>query len=161
MSFCSGTKRNGNSCTTDALPGERWCYHHHPDYAEERRRSASRAATVKHSSVGRKLREVRELVRDLLGVLLADELPARVRKELTNVVQLLQTYARLAELETRAGEEPLKGDLDVKGLKAQVLGRIEALEERERERRELLDELAPMMEGRGYDPGDVRALLGG
>jgi hypothetical protein len=30
----------------------------------------------------------------------------------------------------RAAEEPLKSDLDVKGLKAQVLERIEVLEER-------------------------------
>ena len=30
----------------------------------------------------------------------------------------------------RAAEEPLQSDLDVAGLKAQVLGRIEELEER-------------------------------
>jgi hypothetical protein len=41
-----------------------------------------------------------------------------------------------AELEMRAAEEPLKTDLDVKGLKAQVLERIEQLEAREREREE-------------------------
>ena len=38
----------------------------------------------------------------------------------------------------RAAEEPLKGNLDVAGLKAQVLERIEVLEEREREREQLL-----------------------
>jgi hypothetical protein len=48
-----------------------------------------------------------------------------------------------AELEMRAAEEPLKSDLDVKGLKAQVLDRIEELEEREREREELFAELVP------------------
>jgi hypothetical protein len=36
----------------------------------------------------------------------------------------------------RAAEESLKSDLDMAGLKAQVLGRIEVLEEREREREE-------------------------
>jgi hypothetical protein len=51
----------------------------------------------------------------LLGVLPADELPARVKRKLQNMVQLLQTYARLAELEMRAAEEPLEGDLDVGG----------------------------------------------
>jgi hypothetical protein len=40
-------------------------------------------------------------------------------------VQLLQCYLRAAELEMRATEEPLKSDLDVAVLKAQVLGRIE------------------------------------
>ena len=61
----------------------------------------------------------------------------------------------------RAAEEPLKGDLDAAGLRAQVLGRIEALEEWERERRELLAELGRLLEGRGYDTGDLTALLGG
>ncbi len=57
----------------------------------------------------------------------------------------------------RAAEEPLKADLDVKGLKAQVLERIQVLEERE----ELLAELVPAMEARGYDSGAVKAVMGG
>jgi hypothetical protein len=61
----------------------------------------------------------------------------------------------------RAAEEPLKDNLDVAGLKAQVLGRIEELEARERERKELLTELVPAMEARGYDAGAVKAALGG
>ncbi len=161
MGVCSGTKRDGAPCTTDVPVGKRYCYHHDPAHKEERRRSASRAAAAKHSSVGRELREVRGLIRDLLQILLADELPYKVRKEMQSVVQLLQCYLRAAELEMRAAEEPLKGDLDVGGLKAQVLGRIEALEEQERERRELLADLVPLLESRGYDAGDVRAMLAG
>jgi hypothetical protein len=61
----------------------------------------------------------------------------------------------------RAAEEPLKGDLDVAGLKAQVLGRIEMLEEREREREQLLAELVPAMEASGYETGAVKAVMGG
>ena len=61
----------------------------------------------------------------------------------------------------RAAEEPLKSDLDVKGLKAQVLGRIEELEAREREREELLSELVPAMETRGHDTGPLKAVMGG
>ncbi len=61
----------------------------------------------------------------------------------------------------RAAEEPLRSDLDVAGLKAQVLGRIEELEEREREREELLAELVPAMEARGYDPQALKAVVGG
>ncbi len=45
---------------------------------------------------------------------------------------------------------PLRSDLDVKGIKAQVLMRIVKLEERERGREELLTELVPAMEDRGY-----------
>jgi hypothetical protein len=77
------------------------------------------------------------------------------------VVQLLQCYLRAAELEMRAAEEPLRSDLDVAGLKAQVLGRIEELEAREREREELLAELVSAMEARGYDVGVVKAVMDG
>ena len=81
----------------------------------------------------------------------------------TGGVQLLRCYLRAAEdLEMRAAEEPLRSDLlDVAGLKAQVLGRIEELEVREREREELLSELVPAMEVRGYDAGAVKAVMGG
>jgi uncharacterized protein (UPF0335 family) len=48
----------------------------------------------------------------------------------------------------------------VAGLKAQVLGRIEVLEEREREGEETLSELVPAMESRGYDAGAVKAVMG-
>jgi hypothetical protein len=141
--------------------GERYCYNHNPDYAEERKRSASRAATAKHSSIGKELREVRELILELLSVLLSDQLPVRVRKELQSVVQIFQCYLRAAELEMRAAEEPLKSDLDVAGLKTQVLGRIEELEARERERKALLAELVPAMGARGYDAGAVKAVMDG
>ena len=61
----------------------------------------------------------------------------------------------------RAAEEPLRSNLDVKGLREQVLGRIEELEAREREREEILSELVPVMEVRGYDAGAVKAVMGG
>jgi uncharacterized protein (UPF0335 family) len=59
----------------------------------------------------------------------------------------------------RASEEPLKSDLDAAGLKAQVLGRIEELEAREREREELIADLVPAMKARGYDEGAVKAAI--
>jgi hypothetical protein len=61
----------------------------------------------------------------------------------------------------RAAEEPLKGDLDVKELKAQVLGGMETLEDQDRERQGLLAELAPLLEGHGCDAEVVGATLGG
>jgi hypothetical protein len=161
MSICQGTKRNGEPCKAGVVVGEQWCYNHNPEYAEERRASASRAATAKHSSIGKELREIRELILELLGVLLSDRLPPRVRKELQSVVQLLQCYLRAVELEMRAAEEPLRSDLDVAGLKAQVLGRIGELEAREREREELLAEVVPLMESRGHDTEGVKAMIRG
>src|ERR671917_2632008 len=159
MASCSGTKRDGAPCTAVVAPDQRYCYHHDPARAEERKRNASRAASAKHSSVAQELREVRDLIWELLGLTIADRLPHRARKELQNVVQLLQCYLRAVELGMRASEEPLRSDLDVAGLKTQVLGRIEELEAREREREELLAELVPAMESRGYDTGDVKAVM--
>lgn len=161
MATCAGTTRKGSACTANTIPGERWCYHHHPDYAEERKQSATHAATLKHSSIGKELREVRELILELLSVLLSDNMPLRVRRELQNIVQLLQCYLRSAELEMRAAEGPLKTDLDIAGLKAQVLERIEILEEQERERQELLAEVTAMAEEHGLDAGAVKAVIGG
>ncbi len=161
MATCSGTKRNGDPCTLPAMQGSSWCWNHDPARAEERRRNASHAAASKHSSVAKELRELRELMWELLNVLLSDQLPPRVKRELQNVVQLCQCFLRATELEVRAAQEPLKSDLDVKGLRAQVLERIEVLEEQERERQELLSALVPIMESRGYDTGAVRAVMGG
>jgi uncharacterized protein (UPF0335 family) len=48
----------------------------------------------------------------------------------------------------------------VEGFKAQVLERIATLEEREREREKMLSELIPAMEARGYDTGDLKAVMG-
>ena len=56
----------------------------------------------------------------------------------------------------RAAEEPPKSDLDVAGLKAQVLERIEVLEEKERERQELLVKVTAMAEEHGLDAGRSR-----
>lgn len=52
----------------------------------------------------------------------------------------------------------MRSDLDVKGINTQVHGRIEVLEERERE--ELVAEFVPAMEARGYDTGVVKAAMG-
>jgi hypothetical protein len=51
----------------------------------------------------------------------------------------------------RTAEESLRSDLDVAGLKAQVLARIEELEAREREREKLHSELVPAMDTRGHE----------
>ena len=44
MRRCSGIKPDGGQCTLTVEPPETYCWHHTPDRAEERRRTASRAA---------------------------------------------------------------------------------------------------------------------
>jgi hypothetical protein len=68
------------------------------------------------------------------------------RCEPQNFVQLLQCYVRAAELEVRAAEALLPAGLDVKGFRAQVLERLEVLEDRERERQALLTGLVTLAE---------------
>jgi hypothetical protein len=109
----------------------------------------------------RALREVRELISELLGLTIADRLPHRARRELQNVVQLLQCYLRAVELGMRASEEPLRGNWDIAGLKTQVLERIEVLEEREREKVELLAGVAAVAEKHGLDARTLRTVLEG
>ena len=80
--------------------------HHDPEYAQERRRNASRAAALGNSKIGAEIRSTRLLVRDIVELTITNDLNPSVRKRLTEVVQLLQVYARLAELEIAVGEKP-------------------------------------------------------
>ena len=106
MSVCSGTKRNGQPCTVVVAQERDYCYHHDPDpeIAARRSRNASRAATLGNSKIGAEIRSTRFLVRDLVEMTLSNELHPLARKRLTEVVQLLQVYARLAELEIASME---------------------------------------------------------
>jgi hypothetical protein len=106
VSSCAGTKRDGNPCAADPTPGSRYCWHHDPYFAEERRRNASRAASIGNSKIGAEIRGVRLMVRDLVETTVSNQLDVRVKKRLTDVVGLLQVYSRLAELEVAAGEVP-------------------------------------------------------
>ncbi len=80
MTVCGGTKRHGGACTLPATAGSVWCYHYDPARAQERSRNASRAASAKHSSVAHELRDVRDLIWELLQVLLSDRLPPRAKR---------------------------------------------------------------------------------
>jgi hypothetical protein len=66
-----------------------------------------------------------------------------------------------AYLTFEAAEQPLDANLDVAGLKEQVLGRLETLEKREREWQELLIEIVPLMGAREYETGSLSAAMGG
>jgi len=50
MPTCAGVKTKGGRCTAPPLPGEEWCYGHHPDYAEKRRRNAARSHKTRSAS---------------------------------------------------------------------------------------------------------------
>ena len=138
MAVCSGTKRDGEPCTIPAAKGSDYCYLHDPDpaVARRRRRNASRAATLGNSKIGAEIRSTRLLVRDIVELTITNELNPLVRKRLTELVQLLQVYARLAELEINAGERPKAGEVALPedtAEKAKEWAEGEAEREKERE----------------------------
>ena len=102
---CAGTTKKGGRCTMPAAKGSDYCYLHDPDpvIAERRKRNASRAATLGNSKIDSEIRDVRLMAKELVELTVSNELDLRVKKRLNEVVQLLQVYSRLAELELSAG----------------------------------------------------------
>ena len=42
MARCAGIRADGGRCGGQAIRGSQWCFSHHPDYEEERRRRGSK-----------------------------------------------------------------------------------------------------------------------
>jgi hypothetical protein len=42
MSRCAGIRADGGRCKAEAMPEAEWCWNHHPDYEQARRRRASK-----------------------------------------------------------------------------------------------------------------------
>jgi hypothetical protein len=111
MPQCAGIKRDGGRCTVAVGPGQTHCYAHDPGRAEERKRNASRGGRSKGNS------EIADL-KGQLRKLAADVLSGEVgRSEAAVVNQILNTQARLIELERKIREQE------------ELEARMEALEE--------------------------------
>ena len=111
---------------------------------------------------GAKIKGVRLMVRDVVELTLTNELHPLVRKRLVEVVQLLQLYARLAELEIDSGKRPRTGDVALPGdIGERVRDWAEGEEAKAREREELVGELSTVMKDRGYDPTPITEAIGG
>jgi hypothetical protein len=140
------------------MPGSRYCWHHDPDHAEERRRNASRAATLGNSKIGAEIRSTRFMVRELLEVTLSGDLDPLIRKRLAEVVQLVQSYCRLAELEIAAGEKPKAGGV---GLPEDTGQRAKEWAEGEAEREKQREEFMGRLRAVGKDPRLALEAMGG
>jgi hypothetical protein len=42
MGRCAGIRADGGRCKAEAMPQAQWCWNHHPDYEQARRRRASK-----------------------------------------------------------------------------------------------------------------------
>ena len=101
-------------------------------------------------------------MREYIEMTLSIKLHPLARKRHTEVVQLLQVYARLAELEIVAGEKPEQGDISVpESTKECVSEWAEGEETKVKEREELVGELSAAMRARGHDPTPIREAMGG
>ena len=151
---CAGTKRDGEPCAANTMPGSRYCWHHNPEHAEERRRNASRAAAIGNSKVGAEIKGVRLMVRDLVETTVSGNLHPTVKKRLSDILGLLQVYSRLAELEMAAGNVPRFPGRDYMALPEDTAEKAKEWAEKEGEREAFMGKL----QAAGKDP---RAALKG
>ncbi len=101
MGKCSAIKPNGTRCKRQATTSQGFCYSHDPVHAEDRKKTARIAAKAKHHGLNREVKEVKALVGELVQRLVNNDLDFGVVSYLSNLVQLLNTYLRAAELQVR------------------------------------------------------------
>ena len=112
MAQCQQIKADGTRCRATAMEGAAWCFNHHPDHAEERRASASRAG--KRGGRGRPRQNARELaeakghIRDVIRDVLAgrtETARGAVTAQLYNVlIRCIETERRVHETEEFAAQ---------------------------------------------------------
>ena len=114
MALCSGIRADGGRCKAQAIADSQWCFSHHPDYEEARRRRASKGG--KRAGRGRPQAEL-TTIKERLSDLADDVLDDKVDKGVAAVAsQVLNVYLRVVSVEMKVKETQ---DLEA---------RIEALE---------------------------------
>jgi hypothetical protein len=118
MKLCRATKANGEPCKAPATEPSGWCWAHAPEHASRRSRMASRAAKSKPS---REIRDLKKQLEDLAASVLDGTIE---RGDAVVVNQILNTRARLIELERKVREQDeLLERLDVLEQVTQTTGR--------------------------------------
>lgn len=128
MAKCSGITQAGTACRGTPIDGSQWCYVHHPDHAQERRRHGSKGG--KRGGRGRphaELQEVKQLIRHLVEDVLKGE---RDRADAAVCGQLLNVQLRAIATELQVKEQ------------TELIERLEELE--------ALEEARKQREGRRY-----------
>jgi hypothetical protein len=115
MSRCAGIRAGGGRCKAEAMPEAAWCWNHHPDYAQARRRRASKGG--KRGGRGRPQAELSDIKRRLSD-LADDVLEGRQDKGVAAVAsQVLNVYLRAISVGTKLKEQ------------FELVERLESLEE--------------------------------
>jgi hypothetical protein len=107
--------RHGGRCKAEAMPEAGWCWNHHPDYEQARRRRASKGG--KRGGRARPQAELSDIKRRLSD-LADDVLEGRQDKGVAAVAsQVLNVYLRAISVETKLKEQ------------FELVERLESLEE--------------------------------
>jgi hypothetical protein len=115
MTKCSGITQAGTACKGVPIEGSQWCYVHHPDHAEDRRRHGSKGG--KRGGRGRPQAELSDIKRRLSD-LADDVLEGRQDKGVAAVAsQVLNVLLRAISVETKLKEQ------------FELVERLESLEE--------------------------------
>jgi BMFP domain-containing protein YqiC len=99
MGQCRATKRDGSRCTQTVTTANGLCWAHDPANASKRRRMASRAGSSKG---GGEIAEIKKQLKELAAGVLSGVVG---RSEAAVVNQILNTRARLIELERKIREQ--------------------------------------------------------
>jgi hypothetical protein len=103
LAKCSGITRAGTACKGIPIDGSQWCYVHHPDHIEERRRHGSKGG--KRAGRGRPQAELSGIKRRLSD-LADDVLEGRQDKGVAAVAsQVLNVYLRAVSVELKMREQ--------------------------------------------------------
>jgi hypothetical protein len=115
MGLCGGIRTDGGRCRAQAIADSQWCFSHHPDYEQARRRRASKGG--KRGGRGRPQAELSDTKRRLSD-LADDVLEEKVDKGVAAVAsQVLNVYLRAVSVEMKSKEQQ------------EFAERLEALEE--------------------------------
>jgi len=115
MARCAGITAAGDRCKAEAMPEAQWCWNHHPDYEQARRRRASKGG--KRGGRGRPQAELSDIKRRL-SELADDVLEGRQDKAVAAVAsQVLNVYLRAVSVEMKLKEQ------------FELVERLESLEE--------------------------------
>ncbi len=103
MAKCSGITQAGTACRGIPIDGSNYCYVHHPDLIDERRRHGSRGG--KRGGRGRPQAELAE-IKARLSDLADDVLEEKVEKGVAAVAsQVLNVYLRAVSVELKVREQ--------------------------------------------------------
>ena len=115
MALCSGIRADGGRCKAQAIADSQWCFNHHPDYEDARRRRASRGG--KRGGRGRPTSELARL-QARFEELAESVLSGQVERSIGAVAGQLLNGARACVRDGMVARE-----------QEELVARIEALEE--------------------------------